>query len=54
MAYYSMAAWSGRGVVVGIFNVTFITFITLITVVAVVMESITNKIPLCCLAHTYI
>jgi hypothetical protein len=49
MMYYLMTVWSGRDVVVSIFNVT---FITLITVVAVVMESRTNKIPLCCLVHT--
>jgi len=37
MMYYLMTVWSGRDVVVSIFNVTFITLITLITVVAVVM-----------------
>jgi hypothetical protein len=34
--YFAMAVRSGRGVVVGIFDITFITFITLRTVVAVV------------------
>ncbi len=37
--YYAMAVRSGRRVIAGIIN---ITFITLITVVAVVIELITN------------
>jgi hypothetical protein len=36
--YYVMAVRSGKGVVVGIFDITFITLITVVSVVAVVSD----------------